>query len=479
MKNVLVLGASGYIGSQLLPLLLNCGHKVTAAGRQIDYLRARTQPHPNLRLTYLDLSDSISTNQQLQGYDIVFFLVHGMNHGEDFVEYELSMTQNVVSALKNSTTTHVIYLSAIQPQSSQSNHLIARKRTGELLRRLSIPVTELRAGVVIGPGSAAFEIMRDFVYNMPVLIAPKWVNSKANPIALQNLNTYLLNLVKDTPSEHQIFEVGGPDTLTYREQFRTICKLANKPFRLFSTPLLTPKLASFWLGIVTSVPSNIGKALLAGLSHDYVADNTEILKKYPQSLLSYHDAVKHTIEHEGTFVRSQVWGFDPNALNRWQPGYGYYPKRTGATISTTASTEQLWRIVKKIGSHEEGYFYANILWRIREWLDVSFGGKRPVVRSPAGSEVKLGDYIDSWKVIRCEERRFLSLLFGLKGPGLGRLEFRISDNGQTRKLTITAWWHPQGFLGLLYWFAMMPAHLFIFRGMVRSIVKKAINTNND
>jgi uncharacterized protein YbjT (DUF2867 family) len=473
MKKVIVLGASGYIGSQLLPLLLERGCQVTAASRQIAYFRARAKHHPNLTFSYLDLSDSEIAKQIIPDHDVVFFLVHGMNYGEDFINYELSLTHNVITALKNSRVKHVIYLSAIQPFSGNSNHLIARKRTGELLRTLPIPVTELRAGVVIGPGSAAFEIMRDFVYNLPVLIAPKWVDSKANPIALHNLNHYLLQLLDDEPEKHQIFEAGGPDTLTYREQFRIICQLAHKPFRLISTPLLTPKLASYWLALVTSVPSNIGKALLAGLSHDYVADSTEIEAKYPQKLLSYYDAVQYTIAHEGTFVRSEVWGFDPKALQRWQPGYGYYPKRTGASIKTSVSSEALWEVIQKIGSREQGYFFANFLWRLREWLDVLFGASRPIRRSPPGPNVELGDYIDSWKVIRCEKNRFLSLFFGLKGPGLGRLEFRITNEGEKRRLEISAWWHPQGFRGLLYWFAMMPAHLFIFKGMVKAIVKKA------
>ena len=183
--------------------------------------------------------------------------------------------------------------------------------------------------------------------------------------------------------------------------------------------------------------------------------------------------VKTSIEQEETFVRSNVWGFDPAALNRWQAGYGYYPKQTGASIETSLSTEQLWKVITTLGNVENPYFFANALWRTREWLDIFFGGSKPIRRSPEGPELKVGDYIDSWKVIRCDKNHFLSLLFGMQGPGLGRLEFTITDHGDTRQLNITAWWHPQGFKGLLYWFTMMPAHLFIFKGMVKAIVRKA------
>ncbi|ELJ9744633.1 DUF2867 domain-containing protein [Vibrio parahaemolyticus] len=474
MKKVLVLGASGYIGSQLLPLLLDKGYSVTAASRHIDYLESRTSPHPNLTLTYLDLADAESTLSLVDDFDLVFFLVHGMAQGDDFVEYELNLALNFKYALEQSRVKHVIYLSAIQPQTGNSRHLAARKATGKIIRQSGVPVTELRAGVIIGPGSAAFEIMRDFVYNLPILIAPKWVDSKANPIALPNLNHYLLQLAEASPPEEsQIYEVGGPDTLSYREQFKIICRITNKPYRLWSTPLLTPKMASYWLGLVTSVPANIGKALLAGLEHDYIADSKAIEARFPQTLISYEQAVSDTIQDEGTFVRSNVWGFEPGALRRWQPGYGYYPKQAGASIKTQASAAALWKVAQKIGSREKGYYFANILWRTREWLDIFFGGGKPIRVSPPGPELKVGDYIDSWKVIRCEENQFLSLFFGMKGPGLGRLEITIKDHGDERELDITAWWHPQGFLGLLYWFAMMPAHLFIFKGMVKAIAKEA------
>ncbi|MBY7665950.1 DUF2867 domain-containing protein [Vibrio anguillarum] len=473
MKKVLVLGASGYVGSQLLPLLLAQGFQVTAAARHIDYLTSRAISHPNLTLRYLDLADKEATLALIPQFELVYFLVHGMAQGHDFVDYELSLAENVKQALKGSQVKHLIYLSAIQPQTGNSEHLKARKMTGDLLRKSPVPVTELRAGVILGPGSAAFEIMRDFVYNLPMLITPKWVDSKANPIALENLNHYLLELAKEQPVAHQLFEVGGPDTLSYREQFAIICQATQKPFRLWSTPLLTPKMASYWLGLVTSVPSNIGRALLAGLDHDYIADSQAIEARYPQRLISYRDVVTKIIEHEGEFTRSQVWGFDPSALQRWQPGFGYYPKQAGATIQTSASAEALWDVIRTIGSRQEGYFFANALWRTREWLDLLFGGGKPVRRSPCGPELQVGDFIDSWKVIRCQPQQFLSLLFGMKGPGLGRLEFTIKDLGETRELNVTAWWHPKGFLGLLYWFAMMPAHLFIFNGMVKAIVKKA------
>lgn len=476
MKKVLVLGASGYVGSQLLEKLCGQGYLITAAARQIDYLKARVLPHSNLNLVYLDLADKQATNELVAQFDTVYFLVHGMAHGHDFLEYEISLAENFRDALTESSVKHVIYLSAIQPQTGDSTHLKARRMTGEILRQSGIPITELRAGVIIGPGSAAFEIMRDFVYNMPILIAPKWVDSKANPIALENLNHYLLALLNESPERSKTYEVGGPDTLSYREQFQTISRCSNKPIKLFSTSLLTPRMASYWLGIVTSVPSSIGSALLSGLEHDFIADSQAIRTKYPQELISFEEMVQSSINQEGKFVRSEVWGFDPTAFKRWQSGYGYYPKQTGASIETKLSSEQIWDVVKQIGSPKEGYFFANILWRTREWLDLLFGGGRPKRRIPAGPLLKVGDHIDSWKVIRCEQNQFLSLLFGMKGPGLGRLEFSIDDLGEKRKLTIKAWWHPQGFRGLLYWFAMMPAHLFIFKGMVKAIISKANHT---
>lgn len=479
-QNILVIGASGYIGSNLVPYLLNQGHRVVACGRQNDLLAQRLTSHPQLIIRQLDLANKVQIQAALsESFDVVFFLVHGMAQGTDFLDYELEWANNLTSELSPSLAKRIIYLSSLMPDNTDSQHLLARKQTGDMLRKGSVPVIEVRSGVVIGPGSAAFEIMRDIVTNLPYIVAPKWVNQLSNPIALDDLLYYLQQFctlsLSDDPNP--IIDVAGPQVLSYAEQFAIIAKHASVKHKLWTFSSLSPKFASLWLSILTSVPRSIGQALLEGLKHDFVGDTKQINSLFPRDLILYSDAVESTLAQEGKFVRSEVWGFDEAALERWQPGYGYYPKVAGASIVTDCTPSQLWKVITKLGSPKEGYFYANPLWRLREWLDFFVGGGKPIRRKPEGRELQVGDHIDSWKVIRIEPNRFISMLFGMKGPGLGRLEFTLRQIEQDKalkcELSINAWWHPQGFWGLIYWYAMFPAHLFIFKGMVKAIVRKA------
>ncbi|MCG7587153.1 DUF2867 domain-containing protein [Photobacterium sp. OFAV2-7] len=472
IKTILVVGASGYVGSHLVPELANSGYQIKATGRNLDLLRKRGWGAiPNIELVELDLNVHSDLDGLLQGVDAVFFLVHGMNHGHDFIDIELHAARNFSQALKQSSVQRVIYLGALQAKQGNSKHLDARKRTGEILRESGIPVTELRAGIIVGPGSAAFEVMRDFVYHLPIIIAPKWVKSHNSPIALRNLLHYLLELLHFNPCRHQIMDVTGPEAISYEAQMRKLGAHAGKKVRILPVPLLTPSIAAYWLKFITSVPTNIARALIGGLRFDLAANGSAIQSLIPQYLLTYDEAVEECLGHESEVVRSEIWGFDPDALARWQTGYGYYPKQAGYTLKTDATSEQLWDQVQLVGG-KEGYFFANYLWRIREWMDFAIGGDalKRYRRDP--EKLQLGDKVDSWKVINIVPNHFLSLLFGMKAPGLGRLEFTIEDKGEYREIDIRAWWHPAGFSGLLYWFAMMPAHLFIFKGMTHALVKR-------
>ena len=315
--------------------------------------------------------------------------------------------------------------------------------------------------------------MTDFVNHFPVLICPVWINSQANPIAIENLNYYLIQCIDYPLTESITFEAGGPETVSYQSLFQLIATRNHRSIKIIPTRFISPSFAGLWLGIVTSVPSDLGRALLAGIDHDLIADNTDIQREFPQPLLSLSDAINRAQETNDETIKSEIWGFDPSALKRWKSDYGFYPKQAGASFTTTASAQQLWTVIERLGS-KEGYFFANALWRTREWLDPLLGGSFPIRRRPESGKVQLGDHIDSWKVIRCEENKFLSLLFGMTAPGLGRLEFSIKElEGNHRQLDVRAWWHPKGFWGLMYWFAMFPAHLFIFKGMVKAICKKA------
>lgn len=472
MMNILVVGASGYVGSQLVPLLAQQGHQVTATGRDLKLLAKRPWSKlDNIKLVELNLNIDTDLSTVLQDIDVVYFLVHGMSHGHDFVNFELDIAKNFAVHLKQSQVKQVIYLGSLQPSSAHSEHFIARKKTGDLLRASDVVVTELRAGIIVGPGSAAFEVMRDFVFHLPLLITPKWMDSHNSPIALENLLYYLTELLNFSPESHQIMDVAGPELITYKKQMQIIAGLSGKKVHIIPLAILTPKLASYWFKIITSVPTNIAKALVGGLQYDLNADGTSLQALIPQPLLSFEQAVEKTLKQEIDIIDSDIWGFDSDALARWKPGYGYYPKQAGYTLKTDVSAEALWKQIQLIGT-DEGYFFANILWRIREWMDYVVGGDALQRYRSHPEKLALGDRIDSWKVIAIKENESLSLLLGMKAPGLGRLEFNIEDKGDHRVFDIRAWWHPAGFSGLLYWFAMMPPHLFIFEGMAKAIAKK-------
>ncbi|HEB4872113.1 TPA: DUF2867 domain-containing protein [Kluyvera ascorbata F0526] len=469
-RTILVFGASGYIGQHLVSELSQRGYTVRAVARRIE--RLQKLQLPGVTCYSVDLEKTTDVARLLNGVDTVYYLVHGMGESKDFIKHERRVAENVRDALLITPVKQLIFLSSLQaPEQEQSPHLRARQLTADILRSAEVPVSELRAGIIVGAGSAAFEVMRDMVYNLPVLTPPRWVRSRTTPIALENLLFYLVELLNHPSPEHRVFEAAGPEELTYQQQFEHFMAVSGRHRPLIPIPLPTSWISVWFLNVITSVPPTIAKALIQGLKHDLLADDRALRALIPQQLIPFDEAVRRTLEEEKKLANSSDWGYDAQAFARWRPEYGFFAKQAGFTVQTSASLSALWQVVNRLGG-KEGYFFGNVLWKTRAAMDLLVGHRLAKGR-PERAMLQVGDTVDSWKVIIVEPEKALTLLFGMKAPGLGRLSFTMVDKGTHRELDVRAWWHPHGMPGLLYWLLMIPAHLFIFRGMARRITRLA------
>jgi uncharacterized protein YbjT (DUF2867 family) len=468
----LVFGASGYIGTNLVPALLAAGTgRVRAAARNRTVLEA--QQWEGVELVEADALKPDMLATALADVDIAYYLVHSMAAGKDFGRLDLEAADNFASAAAAAGVKRIVYLGGLVPRDADSEHLMSRKQTGDRLRAGTVPVTEVRAGIIVGPGSAAYEVMRDLVYHLPVMVTPKWVQSMSSPIALSNLLVYLQQVATVPEAAGQIYDAGGPDYMSYENMMRQFGEVVGRHPRILRVPVLSPRLSSYWLGLVTAVPANIARALIGGLKHDIPADDAELRRLVPQSLLSFRQSVEAALDVERRNAVAARWTEGALMYRAYRPDYAYYAKRAAGSAETGASANAVWRVVTSIGGANR-YFYLNWIWTMREALDwlVAGPGFTRGRRDPVN--VRLGDNIDYWTVIGVEPERRLTLHFGLRAPGSGILEFELEPlpDGGTR-LTETAYWHPQGVWGLLYWAVLVPFHLFIFKGMTRAMVRRA------
>lgn len=471
----LVSGVTGYMGGHLAPYLLDQGIPVRAMARTPEKLAGVRWPErwPHCEIVRGDVLDPDSLVGKFDGVRVAFYLIHAMCAGRHYMQLEIDGARNFAEAAGAAGVERVFYIGGLVPDGADTQHILARKRIGDTLREGSVPVTEIRAGIIVGPGSAAFEVMRDAIFHLPFLISPPYVDRVSPPIALENICKYAMELAVMPEAAGEIFDAAGPDVMTYADQMRIIAEVGGiKPRKILRIPFLTERMAAVFLPLVSAVPSSIAGALIEGMRQNFTADDSRIRELVPQRLLNYREATEAVYEEERNqpvYTRWVDGGFIFRGMHHHS---AYYGKQATGNYWTKAGPESVWKIMTRIGG-DNRYFYLNILWTIREWIDWLVGGRGRTRFRRDPEVIELGDAIDSWEVIAMEPGERFTLRFGMKAPGDGVLEFAAVPEGEGTRIHATATWHPAGIWGLLYWHAMYLPHLVLFNGLTRKIGERA------
>jgi uncharacterized protein YbjT (DUF2867 family) len=469
-KIAVVLGASGYIGSNLAPALSAHGWRVRAVARNAAVLEAREWP--GVECWSADVLQPETLADVLEGADVVFYLVHMMWTGGDFVPVERRAAENARKACEAAGVRRIVYLGGIMPKDERSRHMEGRAAVGDTLREGSIQVIELQAAMIVGPGSAAFEVIRDLVNHLPFMITPKWVRRRSTPIALENVLMYTI-AAADLPFEgHRTLELAGPEVLTYQEIMNIYGEFVGKKPIVIPVPVLTPRLSSYWLYLVTSVPPTTAMSLVEGMAHDYVGEDHEMRELVPQRLLTFRESVAVTLEAEKNHQTPARWVEGAIACRDWNPRYSFYAKQSCSKQETSASRESLFKVVQQFG-RDGDFFSYRPLWWLRRAFDWLIGGPsfRTGRRDP--DTLRMGDVVDGWRVLGMKPNERLTLSMLMRAPGSGLQEFNIRERGDRRVVELCSYWHPAGFWGLLYWYAHLPLYSPLLKSAVARVARRA------
>ena len=470
-QSVLVLGASGYVGTHLVPRLVERGYRVRAASRRREALEAGGWD--GVEIAEADALDEASLERALDGVEIAHYLVHSMAAGRDFAALDREAADRFVRAAERAGVRRIIYLGGLQPAQAASPHLRSRREIGERLRAGAVPVTELRAGIVVGCGSAAFEVIRDLVYHLPVMVTPRWVRSRSQSIALDDLLEILVRLPEHEETAGRIYDAVGPETLTYEELLRQFARVVGKPLWIIPVPVLSPGLSSWWLDLVTSVPASVARPLIDGLQHNLVSEHPDELRDLiPAPLIGYEQAARAALEAETSAVVPIRWTEGAFRFHQQRHDISYYGKSERCEARSSAPPEAAWAEIAAIGG-DRGWYYATALWRLRGLLDRLVGGVGMRRGRRHARELRAGDPLDFWRVAAVEPGRRLTLVAEMKLPGSAILELAVEPREGGSAVLLQAHFHPAGAPGLLYWYALWPVHRRIFEGLPRAIARRA------
>jgi uncharacterized protein YbjT (DUF2867 family) len=481
---IAVMGATGYVGGRLVPRLLELGYQVTAISRSIQKLSSRSwAKHPNVRLVAANAIDGPAVCQALEGCQQAFYLVHSMDPSSpDFAETDRRAALCFSQAAATAQLENIIYLGGLGCSSTEptSKHLRSRAEVGDILRTGKTQVTTLRAAMIIGSGSASFEMLRYLVDRLPLMVTPRWVETLSQPIAIRNVLNYLMGCLTCPEVRGKTLDIGGPQVLSYLELMNIYADAAGLSRRvIFPIPIFSPKLSSYWISLITPVCASLARPLVEGLKSQAVCSDNQIQAMIPQNLLSCEEAIQRalriSLEHDIETHWSDAGYLPPEETtypgdSNWAGGTVYSDRRT---IVVEGSQSEIWKHIVRIGG-QTGWYYGAALWRIRGIMDSLMGGPgdRRGRRDP--DSVLVGDALDFWRVLAVLPNQRLRLLAEMKVPGVAILEFHLFDEGNGRtRLTQSAWFVPRGLLGLLYWWVITPFHNFVFTGMLTGIARAA------
>ncbi|MEU1054620.1 SDR family oxidoreductase [Streptomyces sp. NPDC005876] len=482
----LVTGATGYIGGRLVPELLAAGHRVRCLARSPGKLR----DHPwagDAEVVRGDVTDPDSTAAALRDIDVAYYLVHALGAGDAFEDTDRRAARLFGERARAAGVRRIVYLGGLTPagvpERSLSPHLRSRAEVGRILLDCGVPATVLRAAVIIGSGSASFEMLRYLTERLPVMVTPSWVHTRIQPIAVRDVLRTLVGSARMPDDVSRAFDIGGPDVLTYRQMMDRYTAVAALPHRfVVPVPILTPRLSGYWVGLVTPVPASIARPLTESLRHEVVCREHDIARYVPDppgGLVGFDESLRLALQRVREARVTTRWSSasvpgapsDPLPTDPdWAGGSLYTDHRT---MPVAASRERLWRVIESIGG-ENGWYSFPLAWAVRGWLDKLAGGVGLRRGRRDSTRLRSGDSLDFWRVEEIEPGRLLRLRAEMRLPGLAWLEMYAEADGAGRtRYRQRALFHPHGLLGHLYWWAVSPFHAVVFGGMARNIARAA------
>ena len=471
---ILLTGASGYVGKRLLPVLQKEGHEVHCLVRDRKRFLEGIRGEPNPPVIEMDLLEESEASSVEIEFDLAYYLIHSMSSSIDsFEELEKKAAQNFVHLAEILNVKQVVYLSGIVNEEKLSRHLSSRKKVEEILSEGDFYLTVLRAGIIVGSGSASFEIIRDLVEKLPVMVAPRWLLTRSKPIAIRDVIRFLTGVAGKEFSYNKTYDIGGSEEINYKNMLLTYAKVRGLKRAIFILPVMTPRLSSYWLYFVTSVSYPLAVNLVDSMKTDVLPRSNDLAIKLGIEPLSYEEAIRNAflkIEQNmiiSSWKDSLVSSMNVRNLGSYieVPQYGCIHDRKQRKINNREQVlDRLWAI-----GGDKGWYYASWMWVVRGFFDKMLGGVGLRRGRTHPSEIHHGDALDFWRVIYADRRDARLLLYAeMKLPGEAWLEFRVDENDFLHQ---TATFRPKGLMGRLYWVILFPFHVLVFRGMIRNIAR--------